>query len=372
MNEIDAPIRSALRHLVDAAPPLGDAPLTTTIVPNTLGPLRRSTMVAAVAAVGLTTLGVAAIVTRDTAPSPTTPASAGTQAADQYLAELIRAAGPFAGWTVQLPADLTSSSAVHEPNGASYAEIHLQLAADTTMQVSVRAGDPQAAASSDGRDGLLRTDGSARVYVGTDGPDARAVELVDGATIVYVRSESGTPASLDELTNAALTINRQWSPENLTFDDEHNATTSAVTTETPPPTPTTVAQIAADDVCDAAPPATWMSTGPIHTIVMAADQATVRVTASPGTVCPGGTTRITITFDNDGDDPITVDRPTVILSRDIDKWQVAEIDSFTVQPGQRHTATVDAVVPLVQPGQYGLFVYGYGPGGVLFVDEPTP
>jgi hypothetical protein len=28
-------------------------------------------------------------------------------------------------------------------------------------------------------------------------------------------------------------------------------------------------------------------------------------------------------------------------------------------------------VPLVALGQYGIFVYGFGPGGVLFIDEPS-
>lgn len=78
-----------------------------------------------------------------------------------------------------------------------------------------------------------------------------------------------------------------------------------------------------------------------------------------------------MTFRNNGTDAVTISEPLLILSGGIDKWELARIDDLTVEASESQVVEVDATVPLVRPGQYGLFVYGFGPGGVLFVDEPT-
>jgi hypothetical protein len=79
------------------------------------------------------------------------------------------------------------------------------------LQVSIRTGDAQAVANGTAvqRDLLERRD-TAEIYLGTDGDAARAVELYDGTTIVYVRSEETNDArTLDELTEVAVAINRE-------------------------------------------------------------------------------------------------------------------------------------------------------------------
>lgn len=126
-----------------------------------------------------------------------------------------------------------------------------------------------------------------------------------------------------------------------------------------------------DDGCDAVPPATWLSIGSIHTIVMAAEPVTVRVVAEPATVCPGGELRATVTFNNNGTTTVTVREPFLLLSGGMDKWELGDLDEVILGPGEELSAVVDATIPLVSPGQYGLFVYGFTPGGVLLVEQPS-
>ena len=81
---------------------------------------------------------------------------------------------------------------------------------DHELLLSVRAGDPEAAADGTSDSGKpLRVEGTARVFVGTDSDEARAVELFDGDRIVYVRAESAEVAlDLETLVDIALVVNR--------------------------------------------------------------------------------------------------------------------------------------------------------------------
>lgn len=81
---------------------------------------------------------------------------------------------------------------------------------DNELLLSVSAGDPLAAVEgSSDRGQPLRVEGTARVFVGTDSDEARAVELFDGDRIVYVRSESAEVAlDVETLVDIALVVNR--------------------------------------------------------------------------------------------------------------------------------------------------------------------
>jgi hypothetical protein len=109
----------------------------------------------------------------------------------------------------------------------------------------------------------------------------------------------------------------------------------------------------------------------MHTIVMSREPVAVRVTAEPGTLCPGGRVRLTISFRNDGVVRVNLEDLFLILSGGMDKWELGSIADVSLEAGAEHSETVDATIPLVAPAQYGLFVYGFAPGGVLFVDEPA-
>jgi hypothetical protein len=143
-----------------------------------------------------------------TASHPLTSVSA----TDQLAAEVASAAHEL-GWGLSLP-DLIPSNAdpaaptIPATSERIYAEVHFKNG-DGQLLVSMCVCDDAAvSAGTNGRAGLLRTDDTASVYLGTDGDYARAVELYDHSRILYVRSESASVAvSLDELTNLALAIN---------------------------------------------------------------------------------------------------------------------------------------------------------------------
>jgi len=97
------------------------------------------------------------------------------------------------------------------------------------------------------------------VYVRADSDTARAVELLDRSTIVYVRSEStGGAQTLDDLATIALDVDAAWAPDTVTFDGP----------------PTTVYE-----TVPATAPATATATGPMvivhHTSVRVTLDATI-------------------------------------------------------------------------------------------------
>lgn len=126
-----------------------------------------------------------------------------------------------------------------------------------------------------------------------------------------------------------------------------------------------------DNGCNVVPPVTWLSTGTMHTIVISAEPITVSISTEPGSVCPGGAINATVTFRNVGGESVTVDEALLILSGGMDKWQLGTLDPVTVEAGEEHRAVLTATIPLVAPGQYGLYIYGFTPGGVLVIDAPN-
>lgn len=226
MTTLDDPIRRAISLVIDSAPPLGATP-TVHVTLLSEGPTSRRPMWVAAAAASVAVAGLGAsmmIANRNTQSPAAAPVAADT--ADAYLANTVVAAGDSVGWTVDLRTDLSSSNAFKDTNGSTYAEVRLTLRDGSRVLVAVRSGDPEAA-NTDGRAGLLEQVGSARIYVGTDGPNARAVELFDGTTIVYVRSEASSASPLATLSKVAQTVNESWTPDSLTFPGQPNAITTA-------------------------------------------------------------------------------------------------------------------------------------------------
>lgn len=134
-----------------------------------------------------------------------------TTAAQQQMAHDVVAAAADVGWRITLPTDLISQSSTDDGQGVQYFEVRLTDSAVGQLLVSIRTGDAAAvAAGTTNRTGLLQSDGSASVYLGTDSAQARAVELFDGTTIIYIRSESSNQSAraLSDLTAMALALNR--------------------------------------------------------------------------------------------------------------------------------------------------------------------
>ena len=121
--------------------------------------------------------------------------------------------------------------------------------------------------------------------------------------------------------------------------------------------------------CDVVPPVTWLSTGTMHTVDV--DRTDVRQHLHrTGFGLSGGAINATVTFRNDGTESVTVAEPLLILSGGMDKWQLGALDPVTVEAGEEHSAILTVTVPLVAPGRYGLFVHGFAPGEVLFIEPP--
>lgn len=187
--------------------------------------------------------------TTNVADTPTT----GIRAQDD-LARIVGASAAALGWAVGLPDSITTSSSRITGDGA-YAEVRLALPDRGDLLVSIHdGGSSSTTVAGDGRQ-LLRLSGSASVFLGTDSNSARAVELFDGTTIVYVRSESALQAqSLDDLATIAIDVNAHWSPSGLVFDEPNPDEPTTVFVTSPPTTsgttsaPDTTPTRPADDV----------------------------------------------------------------------------------------------------------------------------
>ena len=143
-----------------------------------------------------------------------------------------------------------------------------------------------------------------------------------------------------------------------------NATDRAETDSTSPTSPA----VFLSDGCEAATPSTWVQTGTMHTIVMSLDPITAKISVDPSSICSGGSANLTVTFANNGPTSIVIPSPFFILSGGMDKWDLGTLDEVEVGPSQ--SVSVTATLPQVQPGDYGVFVYGYSPGGDITLVDP--
>ena len=183
----------------------------------------------------------------------------------------------------------------------------------------------------------------------------------------------GVPLLLVAVMTAGCTSANSFSTASAQSSEGQPPSTATVVSPPASPAGTSAESLpfASADACDEAPPETSLSTGTMHTIVMSREPVTVRATAEPGRVCPGGRVRLTVSFRNDGGVRVDLKDLFLILSGGMDKWEFGLIADVSLEAGAEHFETVDATIPLVAPAQYGIFVYGFTPGGVLFVNEPA-
>jgi hypothetical protein len=131
---------------------------------------------------------------------------------DPELERDVVAAATTLGWSIDLASNRPSSVVRTLAPGVVAIDAHFEFAGDVSgIQVGISYGSADAVKQgSENRGDPLSTNGAAQIFVGTDSPQARAVELFDGLTIVYVRSEpsGGEARSLDELSTLAIAINR--------------------------------------------------------------------------------------------------------------------------------------------------------------------
>jgi hypothetical protein len=128
---------------------------------------------------------------------------------------------------------------------------------------------------------------------------------------------------------------------------------------------------ALDDGCDRAVPATWLEVGTSATIAMAQDPLMATIEAAPDTICSGGSTSVTVTIVNDGPGPVTFPRLRLMLGGNgMWKWDLAELAVDVVEGSRSVTIVTTATVPLVEPGEYRLFLYGHTGGTNISIAAP--
>ena len=266
MNQtLDTRIKTAFDEILGHAPDIGETPAVEVVYLSGGARQGGSRVWIGVAAAMLAVVGAGGLIvmttTRESGRAGEIGASQPAAAsADNELARLVADAGSALGWTIAVPADVTASQSSTDRTGINYAEVRIRTQDGNELLVSVRTGDAEAAAAGrTNRDGLLRTIGSATIYIGTDSSHARSVELFDGTTIVYVRSDSLSEAtSLNDLSSIAVELNSRWDPRRLDFDVTNTAPTLVTAAVLPSATTTATTTSAVAGPVD--PPA--MTCGP--------------------------------------------------------------------------------------------------------------
>lgn len=96
----------------------------------------------------------------------------------------------------------------------------------------------------------------------------------------------------------------------------------------------------------------------------------VAIEATPNAICPGGTTKITATFNNEGSTAIDIE-PGLILDGGLEYWHLGSFERVRLEPGDPTTVVMSVTVPLVCCGDYRLRAGGYTGGGTLTIHEPS-
>ncbi len=114
-------------------------------------------------------------------------------------------------WNGQVSLDRSGTDSSQTEAGVFFRDTAVDFGGGRLL-LGIRIGESVSVAE---RSAPLATDGSAAVYLGTDGPDARAVELVDGERVIYARSDdTATPMELDELIAIVISLNQLVTRDN--------------------------------------------------------------------------------------------------------------------------------------------------------------
>ena len=139
---------------------------------------------------------------------------------------------------------------------------------------------------------------------------------------------------------------------------------ATATTASPPTTTnaasTTAALPPANTVCDAAPAPTSMPDEGLytfHTMALAPPTLDYTLSATPASVCPGGTIEFTITVRNTGTDTVTV-APMLVVTEVYPHFALAIAAPVTVQAQSEASIVQPVVMPLLPAGPWTIRVYG--------------
>ncbi len=111
--------------------------------------------------------------------------------------------------------------------------------------------------------------------------------------------------------------------------------------------------------------------GSMHTVVPSAQPITATITAIGDTWCTGGHGEADVTLTNTGVGVEHVQSPTLVLHGGAAKWTLETGASVDIPPGANSTFHASFMVPAVNPGEYGLIVYGFDGSSTITIDGPT-
>jgi hypothetical protein len=153
-----------------------------------------------------------------------------------------------------------------------------------------------------------------------------------------------------------------------------NGSDTATAPELSEPVQATEVPFVASDGCDGPSPTQWDDVGTVHTIVPQPDSDLVDVAVvSPGRLCSGAHARFEITVTNTSDHAITFkpNRGLLLMSDGMANWELGNIHPIEMQSGGVYVFVVDATIPNVRPGTYGVRPEGYRGGQLEIVLPPV-
>jgi uncharacterized repeat protein (TIGR01451 family) len=198
---------------------------------------------------------------------------------------------------------------------------------------------------------------------------------------VFALTRSADTARLRTAESAAESIQSEVpaSTGDLATTSSAIESTSTLSSASPSATTTTVDGPAVSvapvpDGCDSANPPNAVPVEDLPTFMtMAPGPPTLEYTlsASPTTVCVGGTVTFTITIHNSGSDDAQV-TPRLVMTQMLPHIGLASAASEVVEAGRTATIVQPVVIPQLKPGPYVIVVYGYGASASIDVVEPPP
>ncbi len=111
--------------------------------------------------------------------------------------------------------------------------------------------------------------------------------------------------------------------------------------------------------------------GTMHTVVPSGQPITATITPHGDAWCTGGQGEADVTLTNNAPGTEHVQDPRLVLHGGAAKWTLQEWPPLDLAAGESHTFAASFTVPGVNPGNYGLIVYGYDGFTNVTVEGPT-
>jgi hypothetical protein len=151
-----------------------------------------------------------------------------------------------------------------------------------------------------------------------------------------------------------------------------SAVSSAVTQATPTASssaPVTTVIVALD--CSDTTAAEYDPVGSMHTVVPSGQPITATITTNRDAWCTGGEGEADVTMTNTGPGIEHLQNAQLVLSGGAAKWPLQSWEPFDLAAGESRALQASFQLPDVNPGRYGLLMYGYDGYTTVELEGPT-